>query len=662
MHQLPTNLQSVQMTAKNFNYSIFLFFLFLTGAPLLAQYNIDSLKANIANPKLHDTTKLANIALLIDNLFENTAANGYTDLMGKIARRNLASKNLSPELRKKYTMYLAAYYNNVSIQLENNQNPKALDYLNKSVELYRSVEADDEFYTSLVSKGLLLSRRKRYKEAIECYFKALKFFEKNKQENVDGISYVYTNLGVLYGDQDQNLTSIKYLKKAIENINKKKEAPTVEDELQKSAIYYNIGSKYIILNNFPEAVKYLNYSLALSDKHQQNSFRSFAQGRLGKIDIHFKRYDDAEKKLLFAKEISESKDSKAFALINLGDVYIHKKQYRKAENYLEEGLGIGQEIKNNDLIEQAFYLLYQVCKANGEYQKAMAMLESYNAIKEATKVEETKNELKRQQLQYSYEKKALNLEIQSQKKNAAKNNWLIGLCALVLLLLVGAYFFYRNAKQKRAIDIFEKNDLRQKLLLSQMNPHFIFNSIDNIQSLIYNKQDKEAVDYLAKFSKLTRQILENSNENYITLDEELSMVDHYLSIQKLLYNNRFDFKVNLAESLDSEAILVPPMLTQPFIENAIKHGLAGRDNGLISISFSFKNQKLLFEITDNGVGFGEVGKAVEKKSLAMKITRERLKGLTGKTDFDIKIQNLFDENSQIMGAKVSFEIPYIYEN
>ncbi|NHM06241.1 tetratricopeptide repeat protein [Flavobacterium sp. CYK-4] len=650
------------MPAKNFASRIFLMFLFLTSAPLLAQYNTDSLKANINNPKLHDTTKLANIALLIDNLFENKAANVYTDLMGKIARRNLASKNLSTELRKKYTMYLAAYYNNVSIQLENNQNPKALDYLNKSVELYRSVGADDELYTSLVSKGLLLSRRKRYKEAIECYFKALKFFEKDKEANADGISYVYTNLGVLYGDQDQNLTSIKYLKKAVENIDRKKEAPTVEDGLQKSLIYYNIGTKYFILKNFTLADKYLHLSLELSEKYNQNSFRSFAIGRLGTIDLHFKRYEAAEKKLIFAKELSESNDAKAFALINLGDVYLHKKEYAKAEKCLEQGLAISKNLHNVDLNGHAYYSLYQVCKENGNYRKGIEMLEAYNTIQDSTKVEETKNELKRQQLQYSFEKKALNLELETQRKNAAKNNLLLLLTSAVILLFIGAYFFYRNAKQKQAISAFEKNSLRQKLLLSQMNPHFIFNSIDNIQSLIYNKQDKEAVDYLAKFSKLTRQILENSNENYITLDEELMMIDNYLSIQRLLYGNKFNFVVNLADAIDTELILVPPMLTQPFIENAIKHGLAGRDNGLIAIDFNFENQKLLFTISDNGVGFGESNHSDGKKSLAMKITKERLRSLTGKSDFEIRLQNLFDDHSQIVGAQVSFEIPYIYEN
>ncbi|MGC4041559.1 MAG: histidine kinase [Flavobacterium sp.] len=230
-----------------------------------------------------------------------------------------------------------------------------------------------------------------------------------------------------------------------------------------------------------------------------------------------------------------------------------------------------------------------------------------------------------------------------------------------LVLAIG-YFLYKSYRQKQAIASFEKNELNQKLLLSQMNPHFIFNSIDNIQSLIYNKQETEAVNYLTKFSKLTRQILENSTESYISLEEELAMIDNYLVIQQLLYNNKFDFKVQVDDSIDAEAVLLPPMLTQPFIENAIRHGLKNKDkNGFIAISFKFINEKLFFEITDNGPGFTK-NEVTNRKSLAMKITKERLANYIGKNDFDIQLENCFDDKKNIIGAKVFFEIPYIYEN
>ncbi|UPT70604.1 MAG: tetratricopeptide repeat protein [Flavobacterium sp. JAD_PAG50586_2] len=628
-----------------------------------AQSDVDSLKAIIANPKLHDTTRLNNIALIIENLYQNNEADVYTNLMGSIARKNLAKKELSPILHKRYTMYLAAYYNNVSIQLEDKGDQRALDYLNKSINLYRSVEANDEVYTSIVSKGLLLSRRKRYREAIDCYFTALKYFEKNTEENVDGISYVYTNLGVLYGEQGQWHTAINYLKKSIDRINRKKPKLTVEDDLQKCLMYYNIGSAYITLKDYAQARINFNAALLLSKKHNQNSFSSFSLGKLGVIDLHFKRLAEAEKKLIKATEIAETGEAKGFTLAYLGDVYFEMKEYQKAQAVLKQALISLKLSRREDLKAKAYELLYKISKINGDYKEAVSMLELYNSIQDSTKTEEAKNELKQQQLEYDYEKKELNYRLESQKKTAAKNNMLIGLSSVVFLLLIGAYFLYRNYRQKQAISNFEKNELNQKMLLSQMNPHFIFNSIDNIQSLIYNKQDNDAINYLTKFSKLTRQILENSTENYITLSEELNMIDNYLTIQQLLYNNKFDFTLQVDETINAEMILIAPMLTQPFIENAIKHGLKNKsEKGLIKIHFKLEENRLFFEISDNGEGFSTNEKTGENKSLAMKITKERLRNMSNKSDFEIKTENIFDDNNLVSGAKVLFEIPYIYEN
>ena len=259
-------------------------------------------------------------------------------------------------------------------------------------------------------------------------------------------------------------------------------------------------------------------------------------------------------------------------------------------------------------------------------------------------------------------KKLSAIKLDAEKKTAAKNNWLIGLSGLLLLLLLGLYFYYRNSKQKQAITILEKDQIKQKLLVTQMNPHFIFNSIDNIQGLIHDKKDNDAVNYLTKFSKLTRQILENSNENYISLDEEIEMTKNYLAIQQLLYNNKFSYNISVEDDVDQESIFLPPMLTQPFIENAIKHGLNNTsENGKINIHFYLKAEKLFFEVTDNGKGFDAEKKVTNHKSLAMTITKERLVSYTKNQDFIVHTDNIKDSSEKIIGAKVSFEIPYIYE-
>ena len=287
--------------------------------------------------------------------------------------------------------------------------------------------------------------------------------------------------------------------------------------------------------------------------------------------------------------------------------------------------------------------------------------------------ESTKKESVRKQLEYDYEKRELQnrvkqeqrlsvLKLENEKKNTRKNLILYGLIFLALILCVSLFYLYKFFQQKNIINAGKNNELKQKLLRAQMNPHFIFNSVDNIQSLIHNKQDKEAISYLSKFSKLTRQILENSSENYISLGEELAMTENYLGIQQLLYNNKFNYRIEVDEALDPEAILIPPMLTQPFIENAIKHGLKRRDSGgFVDIRFYKKGEALFFEVTDNGSGIETKDPSDAHKSMSLNIVNERLNNNPSKKEITVNVKNVM-ENNEVMGARTSFEIPYIYDN
>jgi tetratricopeptide (TPR) repeat protein len=634
-------------------------FFWITNAK--AQYDIDSLKSIVNNPKLHDTTRLATVSLLINNTIDDKELRSYVDFLGEISKKNFSKQFKNEDLRNKYTSYLASYYHSLSARYELSKEQQS-NYIDRSIQLYHSIKMFDEASYALVSKGVLLDRRNEYLRAIDCYYKALKYFEFQKDKSYEGISYVYSKLGYTFGKIKNDSMSIKYFKKAIYYIDKIATDNSVQYKEQKSLLYINIGSVYLAMKNYKQASSNFRLGIELSKKNNGQFNTSVGLSKLAVIDIHFNRLDAAEKKLLRAKALSPSPLTTSYASVNLGKVYFEKKNYYEAQKNLEEGLKLSKFLRNIDLQQQSYELLYKINKAKANYREAIAMLELFNKMADSTKDEGVKNEMKQQQMKHEYEKKEFSYKLATQRKNAVKNNWLIVLSSLLLLLFVIGYFFYKSNKQKQAIANFEKNELNQKLLLSQMNPHFIFNSIDNIQSLIYNKQDKEAVNYLTKFSKLTRQILENSTENYISLSEELTMIDNYLSIQQLLYNNKFDFNIEVDETIDKIAILLPPMLTQPFIENAIKHGLKNTtEKGEINLSFQFKKNRLFFEITDNGVGFTEDEKT-NKKSLAMKITKERLITISKKSDFEVQIENRIDDKKNIIGAKVFFEIPYIYEN
>lgn len=246
-----------------------------------------------------------------------------------------------------------------------------------------------------------------------------------------------------------------------------------------------------------------------------------------------------------------------------------------------------------------------------------------------------------------------------------KATWFYILEFIVLVLTVILIVKYREKK------MMEQNRflmLEQKLLRSQMNPHFIFNSLSSIQSFIFESNPIEAGSYLSRFADLIRSILYNSREEFISLEKEIKTLRNYLELQQLRYNQKFDFELDVDPLLDIENMSIPPMLAQPFIENAIEHGIKHIDErGLISISFTLMDDSILLMVEDNGIGIKAAKKMKNKKgqehkSLATIITKERIEILNkGKRKklYSMQINDTFDANGNVDGTKVKFILPFI---
>lgn len=638
-----------------------LFFVFSTFPA--QDKTIDSLKKALQNSKIHDTTKLLNIGNLIDQTSsEDSRFQILNDMMGKLAVKNL--KTVKQEgLHTKYTKYLAAYYSNLAEHYKLKRDVvKAMSSIDKSISLFRSVKAYDEMNFVVINKGIFYSQINDKEKAIQCLFSALKYFEKSPDENRQEIIYINSTIATLYADQNMHEKAISYFRKTIDYFNSKKKL-VGEDEYRLNEALINCGTSYLAIKKYDEAINYFNKALAYFKKTQNNTYTSVSLGKIAQVKMEEGKFQEAGSLLKEALKIDEDELSTANTYINLGDLLYRKKEYAQSESYLSDGFSLSKKINNLQLQEKAAGLLLKVSKENGNFKKALEVYEFQAKLNDSSDIEASKNALAQQQLRYDFEKKQLNLELYAERKTAVKNNWLIALSGALLSAFLGGYFYYRNNKQKQEITLLEKDRIKQKLLLSQMNPHFIFNSIDNIQSLIINQKDTVAISYLDSFSKLTRQILENSSENYISLEEEIHMIKNYLSIQQLLYDDKFDFSINIENISDTESIFIPPMLAQPFIENAIKHGIRNKiEKGMIKIVFSLHQEKLFFEVIDNGVGFNDENKQSDHKSMAMKITRERLLNYTRNKDFEIISENKLDSEKKVKGAKIIFEIPYICEN
>ena len=198
-----------------------------------------------------------------------------------------------------------------------------------------------------------------------------------------------------------------------------------------------------------------------------------------------------------------------------------------------------------------------------------------------------------------------------------------------------------------------------------MNPHFIFNSLGSIQSSIMNEESDKAVKYLSRFSKLMRNILDSSENENLPLSKEIATIENYLELQKVRFPHKFDYRISGTENLEAESIYIPPMLAQPFIENALEHGIKTMPTkGLINVNFSLAGNLLTIEIEDNGIGRQKAREILQNndkdhKSRAIDITRRRIDLLNRKSKRSIgfDIIDLADDSGLATGTRVVFVVP-----
>jgi ligand-binding sensor domain-containing protein len=210
-------------------------------------------------------------------------------------------------------------------------------------------------------------------------------------------------------------------------------------------------------------------------------------------------------------------------------------------------------------------------------------------------------------------------------------------------------------------------ELEMKTLRTQMNPHFIFNSLNSVQKFIWENKKEDASDYLSKFAKLIRMILEHSSQSNILLMDDLGALKTYIELEHRRSNGRFEYVLKIENDVDATALLVPPLLLQPFVENAIWHGLGPltERSGHLSILIKRDENWLICKITDNGIGRKKAAEikaqsSLHRKSVGMEITRQRL-SLSEKEGSDqifIEIVDLFDQENPV-GTEVTLRIPYV---
>ncbi|WP_373519741.1 tetratricopeptide repeat protein [Pricia sp.] len=556
----------------------------------------------------------------------------------------------------------------------------------------------------------------QYDMAITLHEEALAIAE--KADNLDFRVYSLNNLGVVYRRISSIRMAMDYNQRALEL------AQTVKnpsESLKRSInVSFNcIGHLYLMLKQYDQAIDYFEKSLKLEAElgntrglavNYQNIGRCLEEQ--GQLDLALENYrtslaydeqidndmgrvicktsiaqvylkqnltDDALSLLKTALPVAQRLGDGfliAPVYIDMGWAQMRSGQFGKAEEYMLQGLKLADSLKLQEASARANHLLSELYGHIGDYKKALGHKLKADQIDEQILNEGTVRYVNDIILRYNSVKDSNNLQALSQKNEmyemklrtnemqlrTTKTTLLISGIALALLAGI-FYILYRQYQLKNEKKLLT---LEQSMLRSQMNPHFLFNSLNSIKLYIINNEQKNAVHYLNKFSKLVRKILESSSVREIPLAEELETVELYMTIENIRFSNEINFDICVDSDIDVHTVRIPSLILQPFLENALWHGLSSKE-GEKNINLHISSDKkgyIHIAIIDNGIGRSaseklKANKVLKRKSVGIDITKERLANFAKEyqNSFDLEIVDLYDKSGEASGTKVVLHLP-----
>lgn len=544
-----------------------------------------------------------------------------------------------------------------------------------AAEYYRKVLPFETLLVSRPRSNMLLNmgnihlRKTNYPMAMEFYQKALKVGEAAKDNYV--IAIMLNNIGNIHETQKEYDIALEYYKKSLAIKEEAKEKKGIAMSLNNIGIIYRYQGKYEL------ALEHYQKALQLQEDLHDKQGISMALSNIGVIYKELGKYDlalDYYQKALQMKEAAKDKKGSLYPLNGISEIYQRKKDYDKSIEYAKKGIEIGKEINTLFEIGMLSQTIYQTYKLKKDYEQALTYYELYKKSNDSIfSVEKTKQIA---ELQTAFEVKEkeneiinLSKETKIQKLELEQRNWvLLGLSVFIVIFAFASYFFYKN---RQVVAKYNLLQTEQQVYRLQMNPHFFFNALVAIQDFVMQADGLKASSYIAKFARLMRQTLEQSQQEFTTISSEIETIKYYLELQQLRFKGKFQYEITVDDNLEIDDIEIPIMLMQPVIENAIEHGLKESNDGKINISFHQKTENLLqISIADNGVGRNKAKLAnndsidIPKKhnSMATKILASRVELLQKQANFKLEVEVIDKkmETDQESGTTVCFVMPLKY--
>lgn len=590
---------------------LFFIYLVFVGFVNAQQFDIDSLEQVISNYKERDSTR-ASTLLLTSNF-----------IMGK-----------NPE--------------------------KAIAYAEEGLNISSNIGWEKGKVAGLIQVGSIYYIKTDY-------IKALDYFQKADKENVKlkdptiSVS-IYNALANIYCDIGQYQKGIENYKNLLSY------AKVVGDKRYEALALTNIGNVYVDLKDYLKGEDYLKKALHITDSIQYIYFKPGILNNLGIVSSNLNEDDKAieyfKEGIKYSKMLQDVNNQVA-SMLSFVKILHGQKKYKEALPLLKEVLPLSEKVGNIEWQNQIRHLLSINYKTQGDYKNALNEYEKHIILKDSVLNDQKKSDIIKKDLEYEMEKQDLISQGIIKRKELTKRYVIIiGISIIVFLIISGILYKKRNDSIAIRKEAEYKADLFQtdlKVLQSKLNPHFIFNALNSIKNYIMYNDANKASNYLTKFSMIMRGIVETSEKQFITLEEDIRFMELYLQIEKSRFDNQLDFNIVTDKDLgDIDNILFPPFILQPIIENSIWHGISSKTNGVGKIEISIRKkdkQTICCMIEDNGVGRNTIEKSKKSNGVGLNIVRDRIAIINREERIDDKV-NIFDKEE---GVKVYFYLPLMYK-
>ncbi len=505
----------------------------------------------------------------------------------------------------------------------------------------------------------------KFMDAQNEFLKNLEYAKKNgllfyEAEAMRGLADTYNAIGAKENE-------IKYAGLYLEKLIELGQKPLI------ASAFFRLGEIYLVDSIFDTSADYYNNSFEVYQELHDTTMMAHSLLRIAWVEYLRKNLDtsaDIFKTALQFAEIANNPTQITNAFGNLGTIYRDKGDDSTALEFYQKSIEISRKAKDYYNLSWVFQDMSNMYALKGDLEKAFGYFRMYKTYNDSVETYRYRRGLEQARMLYESERKQQELQMLSLKLQQHRYIF-YGIAALIVLLVIIVILVFRQIKVNTKRKMAEMNqkiaEMTQKNLQQQMNPHFIFNTLNSIQYYMYQHDKMATNDYMSKFSRLMRKTLENSRFTAIPVKDELEALTLYLELEALRFKNKFNYTVTVDEDIDVVMHKIPTMLIQPYVENAICHGLMHKEaQGTVSVELKLEENTIVCTIQDNGIGREAALKIKnsnngQHQSLGTTITESRLKlvhSLYG-SNMKIEYQDLKNDDGTPRGTKVMIQIPML---